>query len=472
MTERSITIENVGPIERLRIPLPESGVVVLHGRNGVGKSHALAAVDSLVSRRGRPVCRDHAKRGVVEGFGAKLTVGRSTRRTGEAEVLTLEGRLDISQLVDPGLKDQEAADAKRIKALIQLSGKQADPSAFHSLLPEGADQSLVPNDVSDPIALAGQVKRAMEAEARRAEKSAEAALAKASAAQEQAGEWKPEDLKLRRDDTERELQEALVRLRELETRVEETERAHARAEKAMATLDRLRQEAPGQSVVELESDEADLSKKIDRLRQALAVAEERRHQVRRQLDQARTAASQIKELEAIVADVPPKVPQEQLLEAQEEVAKAKRQHDKAIEVERARQFARKADELRQAAKQHEQQANAFRDAAHATDDVLTDLVGQVTTRLRVDSGRLVTDTERGAEPFAELSPGERWRIALEIAAERVGSGGLVTVPQEAWEALDPINKSEVAKIAKDVGVTILTAEASDEDTVVAETVLS
>ena len=84
MSDKKITLENVGPIERLSIPLPEAGVVVLRGRNGVGKSHALQAVDSLVGGRGRPPCRDGARRAVVEGFGARITISRSLRRTGEA----------------------------------------------------------------------------------------------------------------------------------------------------------------------------------------------------------------------------------------------------------------------------------------------------------------------------------------------------------------------------------------------------
>ncbi|WP_347245691.1 hypothetical protein, partial [Thermogutta sp.] len=165
---REVLIENVGPIEKLAIPLPEAGVVVLRGRNGVGKSHALAAVDSLVSGRGKPPCRDGAVRGAVEGFGAKLTIGRSTRRLGEAEVLTLEGRLDISQLVQPPIKDEEAADRQRIKALIQLSGQSADLNAFESILPENVSLGeLVPpsEQDNDPVVFAGRLKRALEAEA-------------------------------------------------------------------------------------------------------------------------------------------------------------------------------------------------------------------------------------------------------------------------------------------------------------------
>jgi len=468
---KTIRIENVGPIERLAIPLPEAGVVVLRGRNGTGKSHALAAVDSLVGGRGRPPCRDHAKRGLVEGMGARLTIGRSTRRSGEAEVITLEGRLDISQLVQPPIKDEESADRTRIKALIQLSGASADPSAFEAILPDWTElgELVSPTDLAsdDPVMLAGKVKRALEAEARRHEKVRDDAAAKAAALQEQVGTWSKEDLDLRRDQTEAELQAALVAQKELQTQAAEADRRRAQAQKARQTLDTLRSQVPAdQSIESLEAEEADLEEKVRKLEQALAVARERRQQVRRQLSQARTTASQVEQLEKLLAEVPEPVPAERIDQAAKRVDQARDRHDLAIRVERARGLAGQADQHRQEATRHEEAAQTLRDAAHSTDEVLSDLVGRVTRRLRVETGRLVTDTDRGAEPFGELSPGERWRIALEIATEQVGPGGLVTVPQEAWESLDPVNHDQIGRIAREIGVVILTAEADEQAEVV------
>ena len=40
---------------------------------------------------------------------------------------------------------------------------------------------------------------------------------------------------------------------------------------------------------------------------------------------------------------------------------------------------------------------------------------------------------RSATFYADLSSGERWRIALDIAIQAVGTGGLLVIPQEAWE---------------------------------------
>ncbi|MCX7671668.1 MAG: ATP-binding protein, partial [Anaerolineae bacterium] len=208
MNAKTIQIENVGPIERLSIPLPEAGVVVLRGRNGCGKSHALDAVDALVTGRGRPPCRDGATKGRVAGCGVTLTIGRSQRRSGEAEVQSLEGRLDITQLVEPPIQDPEAADVRRIKALIQLSGRSATVQDFAAMIPDAAGLGLF--DADEPVALAGQIKRALEAEARRYEQAAEKERVAAEVQQAQAGEWPPEAMALDVSATQAELSQALA----------------------------------------------------------------------------------------------------------------------------------------------------------------------------------------------------------------------------------------------------------------------
>jgi len=480
--ERAITIENVGPIEKLAIPLPEAGVVVLRGRNGIGKSHALAAVDSLISGRGRPPCRDGAQKGLVDGFGAKLTIGRSTRRIGEAEVVTLEGRLDITQLVDPGLKDEEAADRQRIKALIQLSGQSADMHAFESILPEdvtlGEIISLCDRS-DDPVVLAGQVKRALEAEARRWEKVSEEARAETTVLMREVGEvpkseeaiWlravhQPDVL---RAEAERDVAEALAKVRELEARQEV---AAKQAEQIAAAKKRLAEIEGGDLVTadRIDGEIAELDEKIRKLEQALAAARERRSQLVRRREEAARLQQQIAELRKIVSQQIVLVSDAEIETAKANLETARGNLDVIVQLIRKAALNQRLEASRKRAAEANNKAEVFRDAAHATDEVLSGLVAKVTKRLRVEGGRLVCDTDRGAETFGELSTGERWRIALEIAAEQLGPGGLVTVPQEAWEALDPINRAEIAQLARQVGVVILTAEADEHAEIAAEVI--
>lgn len=96
------------------------------------------------------------------------------------------------------------------------------------------------------------------------------------------------------------------------------------------------------------------------------------------------------------------------------------------------------------------------------------MVARVTDALKVSGGQLVVAAT--GEPFERLSHGEGWRIALEIAANMVGTGGIVVVPQEAWEGQDPINRAEIAEIARAVGILIVTAECSDDAAIAAEVV--
>ena len=85
------------------------------------KSIFLDAVSRLAEGKGKLPLRDGRKKGEVEGFGAHITIGRSTRHSGEFEILNLEGRFNLSELVDPKLKSPEACDRARIKALLRLN---------------------------------------------------------------------------------------------------------------------------------------------------------------------------------------------------------------------------------------------------------------------------------------------------------------------------------------------------------------
>jgi hypothetical protein len=106
----------------------------------------------------------------------------------------------------------------------------------------------------------------------------------------------------------------------------------------------------------------------------------------------------------------------------------------------------------------------LRESAAGTDGILSDLVAKLGVPLQVkvidDKTRLVTETSRGVTPFSELSAGERWRMALDIAIEAVGPRGLLVIRQEAWEGLDPINRQEIASHCRERGAVVITAAAS------------
>ena len=201
--KHELTIQNVGAIAHITIPLSEDGgVTALTGRNGCGKSTALDVASTLVSGRGKlPPLRDGQKKGLVEGFGSKIDLRLSgSRRDGgkpELVVESIDGKFSIADLVDPGLKDPKAADRARLKALVTLTGADATADLFVPLFDSKEEferhVSQSSTETSDPIVMHERVKRDIEEKARLEEKNAERAFAE-HAAMTVGAEYDPADI--------------------------------------------------------------------------------------------------------------------------------------------------------------------------------------------------------------------------------------------------------------------------------------
>jgi len=484
----AITIRDVGPIHELEIPLPrEGGVVVLYGRNGRGKSKALEAVDSLVAGRGKIEARDGTKRGEVDGFGARLTVARSTRRSGQAEVVTLEGRLNVADLVQPKIKDPAAADAYRIKALVQLAGVEASAERFAELLGGmEALREIVPADdldTDDPVQMAARVKRRIEAAARAAEAAAEHAQQEAAALARQADAVNldaPCDGAALQADLEARLAERAALIERARASAEAQQMARA----ARRSLDEAADNHEGVTVEQAQAFEqaahAELdvaTAEVERLRASLHEAEHQAEQRRirysgaiaaRKAAERHEAALAVWREQVAAAESVELVPQADLDAAEKAVKAARHAVETGVLVRQAHDALADAEAVRERQAGHEKAAERLRDAAHGTDEVLSMAVGQSCSRLRVEAGRLVLDTARGVTYYGELSHGERWRIALDLAIDALPAGGVLTLPQEAWEGLDPPNRQQIAEHVAGRGAVLLTAQASDDERIVAD----
>ena len=475
-----IEIENIGPIEKLTIPaLPDGGVMVLQGRNGSGKSTALEATQTLLKGKGALSHRDGQLQGNLEAYGAKITVARSTRRTGELDVINLEGRLSLADFVDPKLKSDSAADNQRIKALLELTGAKAGVDEFKALVGDALfDEACPVNPDSDDIVdLAAKIKREFEAAARREEKQAKDLSAKASAIYDLESEA-PQPI-----DVEAAKEEAIEAHKNI-SGIEERRR--------LATKRKGEIEAAQKQLVSLEANYSEDAHKDAITEYKSAVAKEGR--VKEKLDTARTqlaeltvevellemkfreAASEQKsksmhvdrydmtkeniELMRPIANEAIEAFDEETYEtANLEYQAARDREVTAIRRQEALDKFNRATEMTNEAEKHQRTADVYRAGAKGTDDVLSRSVNA--EPLRVEGGQLVLDTNRGTTRFGDLSEGERWRIALDLAAKRVGKGGLIVVPQAAWEGLDPTNRQAVADQAKALTVTVLTAQAAD-----------
>ncbi len=476
----TIQIENIGPIDTLEIPMPDSGgVVVLSGRNGAGKTHALEATQALLRGSGRVPCRDGAARGTVDGLGAQISVSRNTRRKGELTVDHIEGRLSVGEIIDPGIVDPAAADAKRIRALVQVTGVQADPARFHGLLGgvEGF-AAVVPPDAlatKDLVEMAIRVKRAIDGKARVEAKEATRLDGLAEGLEVAAGdEGDPVDPV----DAQRCLEAALRDLSTIEERNRAAKRAATQRVQAEEVLRDIG-EPPDvdalqvlfddrQAVVEAADNAlADATATQRQARSDLEVAKKEKADASRDLETAKREAAVHRQFRAVLDNEETTAPSDQeMADASTAVTEARSRVADAAVAERARDQRAQASGYRLTANETRQRETVYRDAAMGVDDVLS--VAVDCERLTVVGGRLVVETDRGTTPYADLSHGERARIAVDVAADRVGAGGLIPLAQEVWEGFDPDNRAAIAEHAQERGVVILTAEATS-GVLVAET---
>lgn len=470
-------ITDIGPIPTLRFPIPEDGGVVLFkGPNGSGKSTALGAVDAAMGSGKKLQARDRTSAGHFDGMGISMTVGQSMRRKGELEVTALDSKLPVSALVDPGIKDPLAADAVRIKALLQLVGHEPDPSIFYELFDGQSEfERLCPVKTNeDIVSLAGRAKRVLEEEARRAEGQADTEDGHAAACKKSANEV---------DTTAESDVEVLQAAHTLA--IQEDQRLKSQADEASRTAETVRkarekialaqsqytgptaEEAQAAQAKATES-ERDAFTAVHQARAALESAEKVHEEKRNALAQTIQAAKSAihheqlieqwtEQIETQIAQAPAEA---ELVAAAEQVAETRQAIEAGAVVRRAKAALDQARIHLDAATKHRQRGLGYRDSAKGIDELLSSLVSKTGSGLRVKDGRVVLDTQkRGETFFGELSMGERYRIATDITADSMGPRGAFTIPQEAWEGLDPMNQQAVDKKAKERGVLIFTAEA-------------
>lgn len=448
-----IEIKNIGPIAALYLPVPaDGGVVVLSGRNGTGKTTALDAIRSAISGKGKPQISDMASAGEVKAGGVKLTVGRNVKRAGLLEVSTLEGKFSVADLVDPGIADPFRADAARIKALVTLSGQSLEKSDLF-----GFDAEMIDGlDFGDPVAAMAELKKRLDIGAREYEKLAKAEGDKAAALLEVAGEFGDSG----------DLEECRSVYNRLVAEKNVSDQAKARADAARA---KLAQNPPADLAAAVRIEQELAEKELAAREKAIALKAEynraaenyqrikAEHELAKAQAEAASKISDLREqLERQIAESEIAGPSgDQIEDARRAMLDAERSKKSAEDRAKANAMLEESERLAA-------ECATLRRKAQQTQDVLSDIVGALNNcPLRVVDGGLVIDTKRGPTRFAELSHGERWRLSLDIAIAAVGENGLLVIPQEAWEGLDPKNRAAIAAQVKAAGVVVITAECAD-----------
>lgn len=487
----TIEIRDVGPVHSHTIPVAP-GVTILTGANEVGKSTCIAATSALAGRDIDLSVRDGCKRGLVEGLGTVLSIGKRAVRTGDLEAESVEDRLDLGLLVDPGLKDPKAATKKRVKALLSLTGTKLEVEDFASILPEelrATELSAADKD-EDPVDLASKIKRRMEKRARELEERVGILAGKIDARKER---LKGADLEAPSDSDR--LQSALLKAVENLAKANQQLEAwenHQKAQKdAAIELAKLQSEGSGKlraarkahGDAEAKATEAlalagEAADEVDKLRRQLEEAERKAERLKSQSNEAHSAlgaalaakqaaedamgqAERLRQLAEAQAPPAPSVAEVQAL-TNARIA-ATQAVEKGAQVRELQTVAAELEALKKEHRDAERLAQVFRDAAAGTDEVLSNAVDCRT--LRVIEGELYYAEGKRKEPFARLSDGKRWQVAITAVALAIQKArgdklAILPVQQPAWEGLDDANRAIVHETAEACGVCIITAEKS------------
>lgn len=483
----TIEVENCGPIPRLTIQCPAGGgLVELRGDNDLGKSETIDAIDAAINNRGGIEVRRGCVAGSLTAFGVTVKIGKRLTRTGEAIVESLEGRFSIEDLIEPKLKDPIAADAKRIKTLIQIKGQPASASLFYPLL---GSQSEFESHVSeaavkseDFVVMAERVKRDLESSARKLEDQAKH---EDGHAQGVLGATIGVDLSGEDDADKLQgiLEQAIRHESALKAKAEASAKAARQARFAQDSLDSASDSYDGPSVAEATVIEATAKQQEEDLRAEVATMEAALNAKKAEWTAARndyssailkrknaeTHEATLKQWqEQIKASIPVAPNAETLLAASEAVAAARDAVGQGAIIARAKKAKAEADSHAAKATEFRQKAMRLRDAAKGTDDVLSSLISS--PRFRVEGGRLMATTESTPKTYAELSHGKRSRIAIEEAIEAVGPGGVICLKQEFYEGIAPQRRRDIAEFVRGKNVLVLTAVATDDKEIKAVTV--
>jgi hypothetical protein len=464
-----VKIENSGPIgEPFAMKFPVGGgILVLKGHNGVGKSTAQATVQRMLGGSQPLSATDGAARGTAEGLGVRLTIAGSVRRSGECRGIGLEGRFDLSKFVAPGVAEGEAADARRIKALLAMTGVQGSPGAFATVCDDM--ELIVSSDAinePDVVEQARKIKASLEQHARKLESDRDKSRGRAEAAWGAAGSITQEDAAAYdagRADAEHE--DAVARKARLAEQRRQYSEAQGRAAKAREALARAGS-GPSVEACQARSDAAQKAQQaaMDAYRASKAEAEAATAALESAKREAATskAAHEAVAAGARVTDAT----DADILEADARVAETRERVQRGQVIMEARRTFAEAKNHEQEAHRLTEQSEAIRGAAKRTDDVLSALVKS--DRIAIRAGRLyVEHARRGATLLADLSAGELAKIGIMEAVDAFrktdtdGRMPVLVVAQELWQDLDPDARADLDAMARREHVCLLPAEATD-----------
>ncbi len=485
-------VENMGGITQADLRC-YVGVNELEGPNGGGKSSMIGAIATLHGLAMPPEfpteVRDGAEEGRVYGNGLSLIVRKVRSATGRAEI-EVQGGYDLAELIDGGRYADEKARAKaRVRALLRIHRLPVTEEAIEILAvdPEVAALALAEirdNLIDDMLDASEKVRRVGHNEAKRNEDLAAESEARANILLTQASEalaaigGESAMVDLSPADAEahaRTLRDKLAVARSDARRRQDLEAQQAEIRATLGdrpdpkAFDAKRADA-ARDVNDLESGIARLIEEAERIasqlsatRVALAETKGLRDRIDAKIRETHEAAVEWDRRSgllgrAIEGPLPAEV---EALEKSADVAglTAKR----ALGSADYRNSRAEAMVAHDAANEAKTRAEFLRTVATTVQDRLGKLLnGTDSEGLTIDAnGRLCVVEDGKVFDFERRrSEGQQISAALRFVAKRYPSK-LVPLSGAFWQALQPAAKEEFARLAKDLGLYILTERPSD-----------
>lgn len=487
-----VVIKKVGAIDELHIAIPEEGGVVLClGPNGTGKDTAIEAVSAGL---GRKVDLEKQRGQVASGsietpWGRKVSVGQKVVGSGKLLVSTVDEDFSFSDIIAPSAKDPVAADKITLKAIIRAGRAKADITRFHKLFASSesflqwVDSDSVKTD--DVVAMASLVKRAIETAAREEESQFERlkgefdVLKKSLEGVDMETLFDLPDLRsgyelavtnaANAKNGRKEYLAACARAKELTEKLAEAETSttitvedvnrevESLADESLAMERRIK--AIGEEIQKLEQQKTELEKVCRSNR-------ERQASLSSKMQLAKKSASEIEGLKSDLDQVSkvPEVTEEAIQAAESTVETLRQQMTNAELQERNRHKQQEMISRRDSGEEHRKTAEMLRTAAKKTESILSEIIAELGTQVRVvldekQNPRLVVDHPKWGETYLQdLSVGERVVIAIRVAMKGAGDHGVITMPQQDWESLDPVNQVLIDSELKGSGIVCITGK--------------
>jgi ABC-type dipeptide/oligopeptide/nickel transport system ATPase component len=474
-----IQIQDVGAIENATIPIKRGTIVKLVGENGAGKSTAITAVTSAITKDNaglRP--RDGRMSGKIRMPGVTVTIGArmSQKKSGDLEPVAfaiVEDGTGISKILSPGVKDPIAADKRRLEGVLDVIGAELSESQMQEYLGTMYEEFMRVRDVKGKgfVEAVTQMKLFLDSKAREVKlqiTSNEGAITEIGviadpveipvAVEELARQVEAVSAALRDAKRDRErADQALEIINQPSATDVEAKQAELQAVETILAQHRAEEESLQKKIAELQgrlaqvqSDCRETLAKIDPLKEVIRVAKdsaERTERLRAQVAEAPT----VEAIEKQTAEL------EELRKKHSDAIVAKSNND-GIETRKAR-----LDELNKLREAAQKQHDALKTLSHGTAKILVDALKVVPGWTVNEDLRLCVTHRRGEIPFSELSPGEGTArvclLACQFAEYGENEVPIVGLPQHCFEGLDGKNRRLLLDTIKEHGLCVVTAEA-------------